>query len=257
MTETVCVCMATYNGTGYLREQLDSILAGLRPDDQVVIVDDASTDGTVALLETYRDARVTVYRNPKNLGYVKTFERALSLADRDVIFLSDQDDEWVPGRRDLLVEALRDRSIAAGDLVLLPDDSPLSSPLTGRPWRLAPLPSGGSLANELRLLAGDAPYYGCAMAIRREASELILPFPGFLVESHDLWIATVGNTARVLAHVQSPVLRRRLHDANASAPRPRGLRKALQSRWMLLRAWREASRRVAAARRLSRGRSAP
>jgi hypothetical protein len=86
------------------------------------------------------------------------------------------------------------------------------------------------------------------MAFRREARDLILPFPEFLVESHDLWIATVGNTARGLAHVQSPVLRRRLHDANASAPKPRGLRKALQSRWMLLRAWREAARRVRSAR---------
>ncbi|MDR6141014.1 glycosyltransferase involved in cell wall biosynthesis [Microbacterium foliorum] len=248
MTTTVSVCMATYNGARFVRHQLESILDGLNPGDEVVVVDDASTDDTADVVAAVGDDRIRLIRSETNRGYVKAFEAAIAEATGEIIFLSDQDDEWVPGRRALLVEALRDRSIAAGDLVLLPDDAPLRSPLTGRPWHLDALPSGGSLANELRLLAGDAPYYGCAMAFRREARDLILPFPEFLVESHDLWIATVGNTARGLAHVQSPVLRRRLHDANASAPKPRGLRKALQSRWMLLRAWREAARRIRSAR---------
>ncbi len=247
---TVSVCIATYNGERYLAHQLRSILDELTPDDEVVIVDDASTDGTLAVAEGIDDPRVRVIRQSANRGYVRTFEAAIAAATKDVVFLSDQDDEWVAGRRAALLEALGDRSIAAGDLVLLGDDAPLTSPLTRRPWRLGALPNGGSFGNELRLLAGDAPYYGCAMALRRDALELVLPFPDFLIESHDLWIATVGNTARTLAHVRRPVLRRRLHDANASAPRPRGIVKALQSRWMLVRAWAEARRRV---RRAARG----
>lgn len=240
----VSVCMATYNGEHYLAEQLKSILDGLHPHDEIVIVDDASTDGTVAVAQSIDDPRIRVIRQTENSGYVRTFEAAISASVGDIVFLSDQDDVWVPGRRDLFIAALTDRSIAAGDLVLLGDDAPLSSPLTGRPWKLSALPGGGSVRNELRLLAGDAPYYGCAMAFRREAVEVLLPFPDFLVESHDLWIATVGNTARSLAHIRQPVLRRRLHESNASAPRPRGVVKALRSRWMLIRAWAEARRRI-------------
>lgn len=246
---SVSVCMATYNGERFVRHQLESILAELAAQDEVVIVDDASTDGTLDVVSAIVDERIRIIRAETNRGYVRAFEMAIAAATRDIVFLADQDDEWVPGRRAALVSALADRSIAAGDLVLMPDDTPLRSPLTGAPWRLSPLPTGGSLRNELRLLAGDAPYYGCAMAFRREATALILPFPDFLTESHDLWIATVGNTARDLAHVRRPVLRRRLHSANASAPRPRGVGPALRSRWMLVRAWREAAARVRESRR--------
>lgn len=244
---TVSVCMATYNGERYLAHQLRSILDELGPDDEVVIVDDASTDGTLAVVEGVVDSRVRVIRQSSNRGYVRTFETAMAAATKDVVFLADQDDEWVRGRKRALLDALETRSIAAGDLVLLGDDAPLTSPLSQRPWKLGPLPHGGSFGNEIRLLAGDAPYYGCAMALRRDALALVLPFPDFLTESHDLWIATVGNTARTLAHVRQPVLRRRLHNSNASAPRPRGVVKALQSRWMLVRAWAEARRRARSA----------
>lgn len=241
---TVSVCMATYNGSRYVAHQLRSILDELEPQDEVVIVDDASTDDTIAVIEALGDDRIRIIAQDRNRGYVRTFESALTAAAGDVLLLADQDDEWIPGRRRLLAEAAAATGIAAGDLVLLGGDAPLSSPLTGRPWRLRPLPRGGSLRNELRLLAGDAPYYGCAMAVRRDLRALILPFPAFLTESHDLWIATVGNASRSLSHVTEPVLRRRLHDGNASAPEPRGVVKALRSRWMLLRAWREARRRI-------------
>ncbi|MDA4894268.1 glycosyltransferase [Microbacterium resistens] len=244
-TTRVSVCMATYNGARFLRPQVESILAQLRPDDEIVVVDDASRDDTVAVLESFRDDRLRIIRNDRNVGYVRTFEHALSLATGDVLLLSDQDDVWTDGRRDALVAAAGETGFAAGDLVLLGDDAPLRSPLTGRPWRLAPLPGHGSLRNELRLLAGDAPYYGCAMAIRRDdALGLVLPFPAYLTESHDLWIATVANTGRMMTHVHMPVLRRRLHEDNASAPRPRGVIPALRSRLLLLRLWREARRRL-------------
>ncbi|KQR49526.1 hypothetical protein ASF87_12380 [Microbacterium sp. Leaf161] len=245
---SVSVCMATYNGAAYLREQLDSILAELRPDDQVVIVDDASTDDTVALLETYRDARVEVFRNAKNLGYVSSFERALSLASGDVLLLSDQDDVWVPGRRDALADAAVKFGVVASNLLLLDTGTPLRSPLTGRPWLLHGSAEHRPLRTELMILAGNAPYFGCAMAIRRDFLPLVTPFPDYLRESHDLWIATVANRAGMLTHLEQATVLRRVHDSNASTSRPRGLVAALRSRLLLVRLWREAGRRLAATR---------
>ena len=240
----VSVCMATYNGEAYMRAQLESILAGLEPQDEVVIVDDASSDGTVELLNALTDPRVSVYARAENRGYVRTFEEALSRATGEVLMLSDQDDVWIAGRRAALVEATVERAVAASNLVLLGDDAALRSPLTGRDWLLRAADGSRRWHNQWRILIGDAPYFGCTMAIRRDFLDRMLPFPGYLTESHDLWIATLANSAGELAHVEKPTLRRRLHGGNASAERPRGIRKALASRLLLLRLWGESVRRV-------------
>ncbi|MCR2810248.1 MULTISPECIES: glycosyltransferase [unclassified Microbacterium] len=239
----VSVCMATYNGSAYVEHQLRSILAELLAGDEVVVVDDASTDDTVAVVEAVGDARVRVIRQPANRGYVRTFETALLAAQGEVILLADQDDEWVAGRRTMLVSAAQAAGVAASNLELLGTGEPLRSPLSGRPWLLREATSRQRVRNELRILAGVAPYFGCAMAVRRDMLAAITPFPAFLTESHDLWIATVANATGHLRHVEPATVRRRVHAANASSPRPRGVRRALGSRWMLVRAWREALRR--------------
>lgn len=235
--------MATYNGADYVIEQLRSILDELEADDEVIVVDDASSDATVALIEAMNDPRVHVHTQPQNRGYVRTFEHAIVLASGDVLMLADQDDVWVPGRRAALLNGLKDAAVVASNLVLLGSDAPLRSPLTGRPWRLREVESRQRARNEIRILAGAAPYFGCAMAVRRDFIGAVMPFPGFLVESHDLWIATVANCFGELRHLEGASVRRRIHASNASSPRPRGVRAAFRSRWMLVLAWREAQRR--------------
>ena len=244
---SVSVCMAPYNGARYVEHQVRSILSELRDEDELVIVDDASADDTVAVLRGIDDDRIRIIRQSVNRGYVRTFEAALAAAENDIVFLSDQDDEWIAGRRDVLATAAAEGGVAASNLILLGSDAPLTSPVTGRPWLLRATTSRQRLRNELRILLGDAPYFGCAMALRRDVVDLVLPFPDFLTESHDLWIATVGSAAGRMLHIEQPTLRRRLHDANASTSKPRGVAAALRSRLLLLRAWREARRRVRAA----------
>jgi glycosyltransferase involved in cell wall biosynthesis len=246
--ESISVCMATYNGAKYITPQIDSILGQLHDEDEIVVVDDASSDATFEILSALDDPRVRVYRNTKNRGYVRTFEKALGLASRDVILLSDQDDIWVDGRADAMATATRRKSIVASNLLLLDSGEPLRSPLTGRPWRLSSGDDGRKSRNQMRILLGDAPYFGCAMALRRDALGLVLPFPPYLTESHDLWIATLGNAADQLTHLDLATVMRRVHDENASSSRPRGVVAALRSRQLLLRLWKEARQRVASAR---------
>ncbi len=237
--------MATYNGARFLREQIDSILEQLHPGDELVIVDDASSDDSVAIAESIASPLITIHRNERNLGYVRSFERAMGLARGDVLLLADQDDIWTEGRVDALLGATETSAVVASNLVLLESGQPLRSPLTARPWMLRSDAGGHVVRNELSILAGNAPYFGCAMAVRRDALDFVLPFPGFLDESHDLWIATSANVARELAHVEAPTVMRRVHEDNASSARPRGIVAALRSRVLLVRLWREALRRRA------------
>lgn len=117
----VSVCMATYNGAKYIREQVDSILNQefVENEDvelEIVVSDDGSTDGTLQILESYQDARIKFYHhtNHKKYKYFKAnrmasanFENALSQARGEYIFLADQDDVWMPFKIDKSLTVLR------------------------------------------------------------------------------------------------------------------------------------------------------
>ena len=94
----ISVCIATYNGEKYLREQLDSILPQLAESDEVIVSDDGSTDGTIDLITSLNDPRIKIVSNSGRKGYVGNFENALKHTTGDYIFLSDQDDIWYPNK---------------------------------------------------------------------------------------------------------------------------------------------------------------
>lgn len=240
----VSVAMATYNGSAWVAEQVSSILAQLDADDELVIIDDASTDDTVSVVRSVADARVRLLESPINRGYVATFEAAMLACRHDLLLLADQDDVWPGGRVDALVAALALTDVVAGNLAVLGTGESLRSPFGAEGWRLRPEDSSRHTRNVVGVLAGMRPYYGCAMGIRRAAFDTAVPFPPFLHESHDLWLALVGNLRGSMTHVEDVVVRRRLHETNTSPDRPRGVVPALRSRLMLVRCLVEISGRM-------------
>ena len=94
--KTVSVVMCTYNGSRYLREQLDSLMSQTYPLHELIVQDDGSTDGTVAIAEEYRqrypEANITVFRNSRQLGFNRNFFDACSKASGELIACCDQDD---------------------------------------------------------------------------------------------------------------------------------------------------------------------
>lgn len=239
------VCMATYNGAAYLPEQLESILAQLAAGDELVVVDDGSRDDTLQVLRACGDARLQIHCNERNMRHVRTFERAMQLASGDVIFLADQDDVWVPGRVSRMLRALQD----SGAAVVAGNFSHIDA--QGRPidfpaHRLRAADSRRPVANVAGIFAGRRGYFGCAMAVRREFLALALPIPDF-VESHDMWIAQLANTARAIVHLDEDTLARRIHGHNVTRPN-RPLQQKLRSRWRFWLAQFEARRRVQQAR---------
>lgn len=234
----VSVCMAAYNGAEHIHEQLDSILAQLTEHDEVIIVDDGSTDGTREWLTNLHDPRVKAHFNETNLGYVRNFEKALRLSTGDVVMLSDQDDLWLPGRVEALIGALENAEAVASNF----------SYFEGTPRKIEQLRlKGGTgrhrIRNLIRLWIGIIPYYGCAMAFRRTFIQSSLPFPPFLYETHDQWLAMLANVRGTMAHIERETLSRRLHANNTTPKTFRGIPTILKSRWMLSKAFVEALRR--------------
>ena len=117
----VSVCIATYNGARYIREQVDSILnQEFRENKDVelelVVSDDGSTDDTLSVLASYHDERIKVYshHDTKKYKYMnasrackRNFENAMRKASGEYIFLSDQDDVWYPWKMDKQLSMLR------------------------------------------------------------------------------------------------------------------------------------------------------
>src|SRR5882724_11959920 len=95
--QRISVAMCTYNGAGFLSEQLESIAAQTRLPDELVICDDRSTDESVEIVRNF--ARHTPFSvrlemNEENLGSTKNFEKSIGLCQGEIIALADQDDVW-------------------------------------------------------------------------------------------------------------------------------------------------------------------
>src|SRR4051795_8211163 len=93
----ISVAMATFNGEAHLAEQLDSLAAQTRPPDELVVRDDGSEDGAVAILHAFaRRARfrVEVLAGGPRLGYAQNFMAASRECSGGLGFFADQDDVW-------------------------------------------------------------------------------------------------------------------------------------------------------------------
>jgi len=234
----VSVCMASYQGAQFIEEQISSILDELGPYDELVIVDDASPDNTVQVINAFPDTRIRLIQSAKNAGYVRAFESAIGASRGEFIFLSDQDDLWIPGRVDRMLEALRGAGMVATNFAMLGGGP--------RPWipPLNPSMDSRSISNLFGVLVGYRAYYGCGMAFRREMVPIVTPIPPYVRESHDLWFAICGNIAASIVHLEEPSLLRRLHDQNETPAGFRSLRRIAAARMMLCRLMREGRRRV-------------
>jgi len=226
----ISTCIATYNGEKYIGEQLSSIIEQLKPEDEVVIIDDFSTDGTVNVIRSFSDARIKLFLNDQNKGINFSFNKAISLASNDIIFMSDQDDIWLNGRVELMVGRLLETDslvVASNSEFMDASGKPLFYQVDG----VRENESTHHLRNILDIFIGKTNYYGCAMVFRKSLIALIIPIPSF-VESHDLWIALAGNLTRSNAHLDQNTLRRRIHCSNASNVK-RGIFAKVKSRVIL------------------------
>lgn len=207
----VSVCMAVHNGLPFLHEQLESIFSELCPTDELVIVDDASHDGSYEALAPYRHGRgrVIVLRNAVNRGHRESFRLAISLSSRPIVVLSDQDDRWPEGRLDHLLSKLDEPSVklAFGSL------APLNG--HGEELRTTETRLSGPLG-VFKFAVTSNPSYGSASAFCRDAIDCTLPI---LTETHEQWLIAQALTHGSVAYSQGIVTLRRIHPGNLTVRR--------------------------------------
>jgi len=88
----ISVIMSVYNGEGYLREAVESILNQTFTDFEFIIVNDGSTDGSLEIIQSYKDERIKVINNGENIGLTKSLNKALKQARGEYIARQDADD---------------------------------------------------------------------------------------------------------------------------------------------------------------------
>lgn len=104
---TTAVCMGIWNGAEYLEAQLASILSQSRRPDEVILCEDGSSDGSGEIAEAFiahngLGGSWKLYRNRERKGYPGNFYYAMGLCTKDIVFLADQDDIWLPGKMEAM-----------------------------------------------------------------------------------------------------------------------------------------------------------
>lgn len=95
---TISVVMSMYNSAEYLREAIESILSQTFSDFEFIIIDNASTDNSLSIAKSYKDKRLVIIKNEKNIGLPLSLKRGVDLARGTYIVRMDGDDISLPYR---------------------------------------------------------------------------------------------------------------------------------------------------------------
>lgn len=222
----ISVCMATYNGAKYIKDQIDSILMQLGADDELVVSDDGSTDGTTDIILGYRDPRIRLYKGSFH-SPVYNFENALKNAAGDYIFLADQDDIWYEDKLPEIEKCFQE----GADLVLSNAEIIDKEGKIIKDRFFTDTPNLSLLYSLVR-----NNYFGPVMAFRKNVLEKAIPFPKHL-PMHDQWIGMLcANYGRIF-YINKPLIGYRRHGNNVSFAGEKSLypiHKKLLFRWTYL-----------------------
>lgn len=204
----ISIAMATYNGSSYIKEQLNSFLNQTRLPDELVITDDCSSDDTVEIIKEFAKKAsfpVVLSINKKNLGYAGNFNAALERATGDLVFLSDQDDFWFPEKLETITRLAAENP----DALIIMNNAALTDGLLNEVGltALGQLNSVGLTTRSFVL--------GCCCAIRRELLSICMPIPENFT-AHDTWFVVFADALEA-KKIHSQVLQYyRRHESNTS-----------------------------------------
>lgn len=206
------VALSTFNGEKYVAEFLESVLNQSLLPDEIVVVDDCSSDSTLSILKSYELAHpiIKIYPLLENVGPIRAFQKAIELTQFPRIFLADQDDIWDP----LKIQLMAPASVNLGEelpSLVFSDLSPMNS--EGRPmgnsfWKMANLDPRKATFNSM-MFANEVT--GCASLINSRMRELLKEIPNRVL-MHDHWIGLIAYGFGNVEVISRPLVKYRIHD---------------------------------------------
>lgn len=202
----ISIAMATFNGSKFLFEQLESFSKQTRQPDELVVCDDGSTDQTLEILYKFQEDapfKVNIFENSENLGVGRNFEKALSLCTGDILFMSDQDDFWFENKLERIQDIFTRKSriqVICNDQINARED--LSHEGVSRLAR-----------RRARGYRDETFTTGCCTAIRKDWLRFTLPFG---VRGFDIWTNRLAYLAGAWQLLDEPLQFYRRHGDNVS-----------------------------------------
>lgn len=211
----ISIALCTYNGERFLREQLESILTQTRLPDELVINDDRSADRSVEIIKDFSKTApfpVSLEINEKNFGSTKNFERAISRAKGDIIFLCDQDDVWKENKIERMEKMFsRDEQVGIifSNAALIDENSHL---IGKNLWDFSFPASQRKKDKMFEVLLRQNVVTGATVAFRAKFRDYFMPIPTDVPNLiHDAWIALVIAARAKVEFIDESLLKYRQH----------------------------------------------
>lgn len=223
----ITILLATYNGEQYLAEQLESILAQTEQNWRLVIQDDCSADGTVAVARQYANAhsdRIEVIQRAVRSGSAKNnFFSMLQYVGTEYWMTCDQDDIWLPNKIEVTLEMMRRLEEHHADVPLLVHSDLMvidqkRNTLAKSFYAYQKLDAKrDSFAN----LLSQNIVTGCTALMNRALLDKIHSLPAVAL-MHDWWFALVAAAFGKIAFVEHATVLYRQHGRNSVGAKDAG-----------------------------------
>ncbi|MEH6549043.1 MAG: glycosyltransferase [Pseudomonadales bacterium] len=204
----ISIAMAAFNGEHHIASQLESIVRQDRSADEVIVVDDCSTDGTIKILEAFFEKTVfdvSIIKNKKNIGYVQSCGKAIQATSGDLVFLCDQDDFWLSDK----ISRIESTVIANSKPVIIINDLQITDE--------NPNPTGYTKLAQRRIGLSDEYFVvGCGSAFTSEFRSFMKSIPVGLI-THDVWPHRLGRLLGCRVVLNDVLQYYRRHGKNASS----------------------------------------
>ncbi len=232
------VALCTYNGSRYIEKQILSIINQTKPVDEIVICDDGSTDNTILIINDLKEKNCNfnflIHCNEYNLGIRKNFEKAISLCTGDIIFLSDQDDIWLPHKTESIVNYLNKNphiDLVFTNAILIDENDNIKTEYTlFDATGINQLKNVWNAGLQFEIENVEQRLLGSTFGIRKDFALSCLPFNSKVTNYHDGQLAMYAVMKNCIGMLPLKLIKYRLHSNNTvglknnwvfgTAPRP-------------------------------------
>jgi glycosyltransferase involved in cell wall biosynthesis len=206
----VSVALATWNGSKFLRKQLDSIYQQTYKNIEVIVTDDLSGDDTPSILNEYKKEKgLKFIVNSFRLGIAQNFAKAISFCNGDYIALADQDDIWQREKIETLLKEINGYSLIFSDAILIDENDAVMAKSF--------INYSGYKIHLVKDVFKHLVYHnfvtGCTALFNRKLLGKAFPIPTGEIY-HDWWLAQIASKANGIKYLNSPLTFYRQHASN-------------------------------------------